>query len=199
MSTTSRTIIGPADHGRRMTLDEFVDADFEGGWLYELARGVIDVTEVPGIHHGRIVLRLSDLFALYNAAHPGVINYRAAGSDCRIRFPGGLQSDRHPDQAIYLGPPPEGKKVWERWVPDIVVEVVSEGGEQRDFVEKAEEYCLFGVQEYWILDPNDRTLHVHSRKGNAWGITVLASGATCQTPLLPGLELLPDDLFGPVN
>ena len=45
-----------------------------------------------------------------------------------------MVSDRHPDQAIYLDPEPSGHKVWTKWVPHIVVEVVSPGGEQRDFV-----------------------------------------------------------------
>ena len=38
MSTT-RIQIGPADHGRRMTLDEFREADEEPGYRYELAGG----------------------------------------------------------------------------------------------------------------------------------------------------------------
>ena len=50
--------IGPADQGRRLSLDEFIEADFVEGWLYELARGVVDVTEVPGPWHGRIVHRI---------------------------------------------------------------------------------------------------------------------------------------------
>src|SRR4051812_31214643 len=104
MATTTRRI-GPADHGRRMTLDEFIEADFEEGRLYELARGVIDVTDVPGLNHGRIVGRISGFFLIYAINHPRVINYRAAGSDCRLRLPG-MQSDRHPDQAVYLDPPP---------------------------------------------------------------------------------------------
>jgi hypothetical protein len=62
MATTSRTLIGPADHGRTMTFDAFIDAEFEGGYLYELARGVIEVTEVPGPHHGRIVDRIGSMF-----------------------------------------------------------------------------------------------------------------------------------------
>ena len=136
-----------------MTLDEFIEADFEEGWLYELARGVVDVTEVPGLNHGRIVHRIARLFIHYDDAHPGVINYRAGGGECRMRLPG-MQSDRHPDQAIYLVPPPARPQPWTRWVPHIVVEVVSEGGEERDYVEKREEYLRIGVPEYWILDPN---------------------------------------------
>src|SRR4051794_21915904 len=83
---------------------------------------------------------------LYNLNHPGVINYQASGSDCRLRLPR-MQSDRHPDQAIYLDPPPEGRRLWARWVPHIVVEIVSAGGEERDYVEKREEYLRAGVRE----------------------------------------------------
>ncbi len=118
MATITRRI-GPADHGQRMTLDEFIEADFETGWLYELARGALDVTEVRGIHHGRIVRRIARSFLYYEDQHPGVINYSAGGGECRIRLPG-MQSDRHPDQAIYLLPPPEGRTPWTRWVPQIV-------------------------------------------------------------------------------
>jgi len=46
--------IGPADNGRRMTLDEFREAEEQPGYLYELARGVLEVTEVPGDDHGKI-------------------------------------------------------------------------------------------------------------------------------------------------
>ncbi len=61
MATATPTLtalrIGPADHGRRLKLDEFIEAEFEEGWVYELARGVVEVTEVPGPWHGRILPR----------------------------------------------------------------------------------------------------------------------------------------------
>ena len=59
-----------------MVFEEFIEADFREGWLYELARGIVIVTEVPGIHHGRIVSRFSELFVVYDISHRGVINYR---------------------------------------------------------------------------------------------------------------------------
>jgi Uma2 family endonuclease len=194
--TRTRTRIGRADHGRRMSLDEFIKADFEEGWLYELARGVVVVTEVPGLNHGRMVGRLARLFVLYEEAHPGVVNYRAGGGECRLRLPG-MQSDRHPDQALYLNPPPKGQAPWTRWVPQIVVEIVSKGSEERDFVEKSEEYLRVGVTEYWILDPTTRKLAALCRAGDVWEETVIPPGGTHRTHLLPGLEVRPDDLFGP--
>lgn len=59
-----RQRLGPADQGRTLTLRQFLRADFEEGWLYELARGVLVVTEVPNPEHGLIVGRLARLFIL---------------------------------------------------------------------------------------------------------------------------------------
>ncbi len=47
--------IGPADKGRVMTLEEFMEAEVEEGYRYELARGVLEVSEVPNDPHGVIV------------------------------------------------------------------------------------------------------------------------------------------------
>ena len=172
MATVTRTI-GPADHGRRMKLVDFMNADFVEGWLYELGRGRVVVTDIPGLSHGKIVMRLTSLFALYAQAHPGVIVYQAAGSDCRIRLPG-MKSDRHPDQALYLTSPPPGDQPWTEWVPGLVVEVISKGSRRRDDVEKRDEYLRIGVLEYWVIDPKKREMRVHSRAGDTWRIATVA-------------------------
>jgi Uma2 family endonuclease len=151
-----------------MTLEEFVEADWEGGWLYELARGVLEAAEVSGPWHGRIVDRVAEMFIFYPREHPGVIQYRAGGGECRIMLPG-MVSDRHPDQAVYLDPEPPGPKVWTKWVPHIVAEVVSPGSEQRDFMDKLEEYLRVGVREYWILDSEKQKMHAFVRGGYLGG------------------------------
>ena len=193
-----RITIGPGDHGRRMTLDEFVAADGAEGYLYELARGVVVVTEVPGIHHGRIVSRITETLVLYDVAHRGRINYRSAGSDCRLRLPG-MQSDRHPDQAVYLTPPPRSQRIWHRWVPAIVVEVVSRRGEDRDYVEKREEYLRCGVTEYWIFDPERRQMLALRRDGDVWDEVELGDTAEYRTELLPGLVVSVGEILGPAG
>jgi Uma2 family endonuclease len=179
-----------------MAFDEFIKAEFQEGWLYELARGIVVVTEVPGTPHGRIVRRVTRLFIYYDDAHPGVIKYGAGGGECRLRLPG-MKSDRHPDQAIYLHPEPEGPGIWSRWIPQIVVEVVSISGEDRDYVEKREEYLLAGVQEYWILDPRRRRMLVLVRLGDTWEERLLGEDGIHRTNLLPGLEARVGELLGP--
>jgi Uma2 family endonuclease len=194
--TDRRVHIGPADHGRRMTLDEFIKADFQEGWLYELGRRVVEVTEVPGIWHGRIVERIREILVLYRQRHPGIIKYQAGGGECRIRLPG-MVSDRHPDQAIYLDPEPTEKEIWAKWVPTIVVEVVGPRGRKRDFVTKREEYLRMGVREYWILDAKKRQMHALIRQGDTWEERIVPANGAYRTVFLPGLVVRPGQLLGP--
>jgi hypothetical protein len=53
--STVKLHIGPAHHGRAITLEEFREAEEEPGYRYELARGVLTVGEVPGDEHGQII------------------------------------------------------------------------------------------------------------------------------------------------
>ena len=79
MATSTSTIrIGPADHGRSMTLEEFLEAEEEEGYRYELARGVLEVTVVPDDPHGVMVWNLLSAVRDLRSRHPRVI-YRAGG------------------------------------------------------------------------------------------------------------------------
>jgi Uma2 family endonuclease len=120
--------IGPADQGRAMSLEEFREADADPGYLYELARGVLDVVEIPGDEHGQIVDNLHEAISFYRSGHPGLIRRIAHGSDLRlIIFE--LDSDQHPDLAVvFLGAPLDERG---RQSPALVCEVVSPGARAR--------------------------------------------------------------------
>ena len=147
---TTRLRIGPADHGRTMTLEEFLEAEEEPGYRYELARGVLEVTEVPNDPHGQIVsnlYRCSPATAGPSWSDPP--HRRRASSACGS--PGSV-SDRNPDVAVVLQrrperrsrPPPAGPGRRGR---------LEGGGEVRDYQTKREEYLAYGLREYWIVDP----------------------------------------------
>jgi Uma2 family endonuclease len=44
--------------------------------------------------------------------------------------------------------------------PDLVVEILSPATEERDRGTKLQLYCRYGVQECWLVDPEERTVEV---------------------------------------
>ncbi len=186
----TRVEIGPADHGRTLSLAEFAHAEGRAGHIYELARGRVVVVDVPGITHALVVQSVLTALHGYRLARPGRIHLVSAGSDCALRLPG-MQSERHPDATVYLTPPPEGEQPWSRWIPDLVVEVLSPGAEahHRDYVEKREEYLAAGVREYWIVDPQEGTVLALVRTGDRWEEHLHKKGDRHRSGLLPGFEL----------
>ncbi len=179
-----------ADHGRRMTLEEYSQAESEEGQLFELGRGVLAVIEVPQWRHLRRVDRARSQFVVYRELFPRRLHTIASGGECRLPIDS-LQSDRHPDLAVYKSPPPEGLSAddfWRHWVPEIVIEVVSLTSVVRDYEEKPDEYWDFGVKEYWIIDPEKDEMLVLRRTEDGWKRIVVAADETYKTPLLRGFE-----------
>lgn len=186
--------IGPAQHGQPMTLAEFDHAEVQDGYRYELGHGVIVVSDVPNRRHLAQFTILRRQLAAYDLAHPGSIHTLAGGGECKILVPS-FESERHPDLAVYLTPPPDEEGLWSRWVPAIVIEIVSPGSEQRDYQEKREEYLAFGVREYWIVDADRREVLVLKRSAGRWRRSVIKPPNIYQTRLLPGFELACQPVF----
>jgi Uma2 family endonuclease len=190
MSGKVTTIIRPSDQGRRMSLEEFEHAEAEGERLYELSRGVITVVDVPKPRHQALIHAIRRQLHAYDAANPGRIQTLASGGECKLLIPE-FKSERHPDLAIYKTPPPEVEddhEVWSRWVPEIVVEVVSPSSRQRDYEEKPEEYLRLGIGEYWIVDAEQGLMKVLRRSRGRWVELTVRPPAGYKTRLLPRFD-----------
>ena len=77
--------------------------------------------------------------------------------------------------------------------PDLVVEVLSESNRAYDLQVKHKTYERLGVDEYWIVDPEDRSVKVFRRAGARFAVAAI--GDTLTSPLLPGFALPLRDLF----
>ena len=102
-------------------------------------------------------------------------------------------SGRNPDVAVVLRGTPKDERG--RRPPALAVEVVSEGGEARDYETKRQEYLVYGLREYWIVDPQTRRVTVLSRDGDVWVERVFQGDQTIESHVLPGFEGRVADLW----
>jgi Uma2 family endonuclease len=192
MTVATPLRIGPADHGRRMTLEEFREAEELDGFRYELARGVLEVSEVPNDPHGVVVSNLYDAIGGYRRAHPGVILRYGGGNEFRFWLPH-MVSGRNPDLGVVLRGAP---KDWRgRRLPALAAEVVSQGSIKRDYEVKREEYLAYGLLEYWIVDPLKRIVTVLTRHGDAWSEAVFRDEQVIVSLILPGFATTVAELW----
>lgn len=74
--------------------------------------------------------------------------------------------------------------------PDLVVEILSESTAYNDL------YAKFGVREYWIVDPDGKTVEIHSLKNGAFvlGYT-FSENDELVSPLFPRLKIKLSTVF----
>lgn len=81
--------------------------------------------------------------------------------------------------------------------PDIVVEILSPGNNNTELQNKYEVYEENGVQEYWIVSPQNKTFlkYALNEDGVYVASKLLPSNAEVTTPILPGFVLKLADVF----
>jgi Uma2 family endonuclease len=78
-------------------------------------------------------------------------------------------------------------------IPRVAFEVLSRSTARRDRVQKLPRLLAAGVEEVWLLDPNAKSIEVHTSQGvrTARGAEQITSAA------ITGFELVPEELFDP--
>ncbi len=79
--------------------------------------------------------------------------------------------------------------------PVLVVEVVSPSSRQTDRVKKMALYARSGVLEYWIADPEQRTLVVNVLEGQTYVPVAPDTEGLFVSRALPGLRIDPATIF----
>ena len=192
----AKTKLGPRDHGRKMSLRAFEFAEGEAGYVYELHRGHVIVSEAASYRHAMQIVALMEPLWLYRAANPGLVHAILGSMDCKLLIPE-FESERHPDIAVYLTRP-KGRKdraLWRTWLPELTIEVVSEGSRDRDYAEKRDEYWTLGIKEYWIVDAKLDQVVILRRGKSDWIDKTIGVEGVIETRLLPGFKIACRSIF----
>jgi Uma2 family endonuclease len=179
--------------GVKFTYDDFIHFP-DDGRRHEIVDGVHYVTPSPSSKHQIVVGNLFALIWTHLKQHPVghvfVAPFDVVLSHVDVVEPDLLYIARERLEIV------TDKNV--RGVPDLMVEVLSPGTRRTDEGAKKTRYELFGVEEYWLVDPERETIVVYRRSGNAFAKMAALAGETYDTlttPLLPGWSVPLSDVF----
>jgi Uma2 family endonuclease len=177
-----------------LTTDDLIALPDDGN-TYELIEGELIVSSAPSLTHQIVIGNL--FFCLKSwltdnpvgqaVMTPGVIFDKYNGVIPDLVF---LTNEQ-------LGQ--VGAEAHIKLAPALAVEVVSPGREnaRRDRVKKLRVYGKFGVGEYWVADPEARTVEIYRPAGGALTLAAtLGVGDEITTPLLPGFRCALKEVFG---
>ena len=167
-----------------VTVDEFAripDDDFK----YELVAGVVHRMSPVGGRHGMVALRLgSALVEWAERNRTGVVMTEAGFVLARdpdtvlapdISF---MRQDRVPADGVPLS-------FWHA-APDLAVEVLSPDDRAREVSDKVRDYLTHGVALVWVVNPETRTITVHSAAAHR---TLTCDDALDGGEVLAGFEM----------
>jgi Uma2 family endonuclease len=176
----------------KLTIDQ-LEALPDDNNRYELIDGELIVSKAPGIPHQISLGRLFNLVTNYLTGNPiGLLIYG----------PGVVFDDYNgviPDMVFVTDE--RRHIITERGLidaPDLLVEVVSPGdtNSQRDRHLKRQLYSRRGVREYWVVDPQLRTIEVYRLHENVLVLEATLRGSDVLTsPFLPGFSGGIADIF----
>ena len=175
----------------KMTYDQYCLLP-DDGKQYEVIDGELFVTPAPTPKHQEIAGELYALLSAYVKAN-ALGKVYIAPVDVLFELHTVVEPDilfiRQDRLSIV------GEKVVEA-APDVVVEVLSPSTFYKDLRKKMGVYDQFGVQEYWIVDPEKQSIEVYARAGKGLQLArSFSSDETLESPLLPGFQLPVNSIF----
>jgi len=178
---------------RKLTYEDFLRMP-EDHFRHEILDGVHVVSPPPDVGHQKALGHIYLEISLYLRECPlGEVYFAPLG--VRLADHDVVQPD-----LVYVSND-KFSRITKRYVsgaPDLVAEVLSPSTRRNDLGKKRARYELFGVEEYWVLDREQRTAMVFRRQGSGFLPPIVLSaeaGDRLTTPLLPGLEIPLDDVF----
>lgn len=156
------------------------------GKRYEIIDGELFVTPSPRFGHQIVVTRLTrHLSAFVEDNHLGLVFV----SPFDVVF---SQFDVVEPDILYVSKARTAvlteKNV--QGAPDLVIEVLSPTTARIDRTTKLKLYARFGVQEYWIVDPDGPSAEVYRREKEGLELAAtLHSNDSLASPLFPGFSL----------
>ncbi len=83
--------------------------------------------------------------------------------------------------------------------PDLVVEIVSPTSRSRDSIVKPMRYARFGVREFWLVDPDHRSITAYDLVDGLYTERLADTDGSLASGVMGGLRVEPEALFAEVD
>ncbi|PRR75075.1 Uma2 family endonuclease [Neomoorella humiferrea] len=166
------------------------------GTPFQLIGGKLIMTPAPGIYHQIILMRLIEKLLFF-----------LAGKDLGILFTAPVdvfleEKETYQPDIIFIAKDRlhiiETTKI--KGAPDLVMEILSPSTGYYDLKKKARVYARCGVKEYWIVDPEDKSIEVFQQKeGNFVLVHHVEETGQAKSILLKGFAVEVKEIFAPLQ
>ncbi len=160
---------------------------------YELLGGELVVAPAPRLSHQRVAMRLGALCHVF-VKERGLGEVFAAPCDVVLSNTDVVQPDllfvsTEREHVLHGGDCVRG-------APDVVIEILSPATAARDRTYKRALYAKHGVKEYWLVDPDTRTVKVLRLEERGYAVAgVYGAGQNITSPTLQGFSFDPVEIF----
>jgi Uma2 family endonuclease len=181
---------------KKLTWAEFREMEFDDSenFIYELIDGMIVKRTAPNLTHQRVSRRMTYFLEKFLLENP-VGEFFCAPTDVALDESNGVVPDLSyvsKERSFIL----QGDD-YVAGMPDVIFEIISPGNVRRDRVEKKELYEKFGLKEFWLIDPSNKTVEVFLMKDNALQLHLFVEiSGTVASQVLTGFEVDASELFG---
>lgn len=177
------------DRTKEWTVEDFLQLE-ESNLPCELINGELFMSPAPNLTHQVVSGNLYDIFKAYAKKMNGFAGYSPLDVylDNKNVFQPDLLYVKEDNLSILNEKGLKG-------APDLAVEIISPSNSFKDRNQKRRLYQKFGVKEYWIIDPGNRTLEIYDFSSEETPILYLAEEGTVTSKLLSGLSFNFADLF----
>jgi len=189
-STADRPEVNPTERDR-YTYEDY--QQLPEGAPYQLIRGHLVMSPSPTVQHQRLVRALSQLLDdhLRTRGLDGEMLF--APMDVRLAEDTVVQPD-----VLYVSPE-RVDRIGDDEIdgaPDLIVEVVSPSTSHVDTFDKKQLYETHDVREYWIVDPDTKTVEVYTPGDDGYTLhRRRVETGTAASAFLPNLTITLSTLF----
>lgn len=168
-------------------------SSWDDGNRYELIGGTAYMMSAPSVMHQSISMEFSRQLAAFLVGKPCKV-FASPFDVCLSAMGDDDDTVVQPDIVVVC----DGSKLDSKrcnGAPDMIIEIISPSTSRHDRIVKLNRYLQAGVREYWIADPDDKAVTVHTLDNGRYIISAYEGTETVSVEVLDGCKITLTDVF----